>query len=106
MREKTTILLSKDWFQLKFLVFSESPQTGTVVRVPRETEYRQLSEDEQFPPEAIVDLPLDCGQQIIDQLWQMGLRPSSDISSTGQDEAQKAHISDLRDIVRTVLSIK
>lgn len=105
MRPKTTILLSKDWFQLKFLVFFEST-TGTMVRVPKEIEYRQLSESEPFPPEAIVDLPLDCGQQLVDQLWQLGYRPSSGISSTGQDEAQKDHINDLRDIVRTLLSIK
>lgn len=105
MRPKTTILLSRDWFSLKFLVFTEN-QAGTTVRVPKEIEYRQLSPDEQFPPDAIVDLSLDCAQQMIDQLWQMGFRPSVGVSSTGQDEAQKAHITDLRDIVRTFLGIK
>lgn len=105
MRPKTTILLSKDWFQFKFLIFSES-HLGAVVRVPKEVEYRQLTDNENFPTEAIVDLPLDCGQQLIDQLWQMGYRPSSGVSSTGQDEAQKAHISDLREILFSFLGVK
>lgn len=56
-------------------------------------------------PEPTITLAVDEAQLLLDQLWHMGLRPSAGVSSTGQDAAQKAHISDLRSIVRSLLKI-
>lgn len=56
-------------------------------------------------PEPTITLAVEEAQHLLDQLWEMGLRPSAGVSSTGQDAAQKSHIADLRSIVRSLLRI-
>lgn len=46
-----------------------------------------------------VDLPFSAAQQLMDELWQAGCRPSQSIGSTGQVEAIKYHLEDMRKLV-------
>jgi hypothetical protein len=57
-----------------------------------------------FRSEPTVRIDVEEAQHLLDQLWEMGLRPSAGVSSTGQDAAQKEHISDLREIVRAFIA--
>jgi hypothetical protein len=45
------------------------------------------------------------GQQLIDELWRNGLRPSVAVSSVGQAEALQANLADLRGIADRLLKI-
>lgn len=42
-------------------------------------------------------------QQLIDELWACGLRPTEGSGSAGQSGAQQAHIADLRNITFKLL---
>lgn len=44
-------------------------------------------------------LPLDAAQRLMDELWQAGVKPSQSIGSTGQVEAIKYHLEDMRKLV-------
>lgn len=105
MRFKTKIFLQHDLFHgLRLLFIREGPRgTDRVLEIGN---WRDLAANEQPPRESVINVPGECGQQLIDQLWQMGYRPSVGISSAGQDEAQKAHIGDLRAILFSLLKIE
>jgi len=45
-------------------------------------------------------------QYLMDELWMMGIRPSRGVASTGQVEAQKAHIDDLRLVIGKLMQSK
>lgn len=63
--------------------------------------------DEEVPgklkpePTAVVDRA--AGQMLIDELWRAGLRPSAGLSSTGEAEARREHVADLRNVVNALL---
>lgn len=105
MRSHFKALLNRDFWRLQLLVIEES-ERGNVARVPKDIEWRTLEPNEQPPRDSIIDLPSECGQQLIDQLWQMGYRPNVGVSSTGQDEAQKDHINDFRMILFSLLAVE
>lgn len=93
------------WLMSIDMVIVDDRTDASYVLVPKE-EWQEVSPSDQAPRESIINLPLDAGQQMIDDLWRMGYRPSSGVSSTGQDEAQKSHISDLRRVIFSLLSIE
>jgi hypothetical protein len=50
-----------------------------------------------FPP--LMTMGSDMGQQLMDQLWECGLRPSEGAGSAGQMTAVQAHLNDMRRLV-------
>lgn len=52
-----------------------------------------------LPPEPTLRLTDDQGQQLVNQLWRAGFRPSEAVSSTGEREAMREHIKDLRGVI-------
>ena len=54
-----------------------------------------------IPPSA--KLSEDGLQSMMDQLWNLGIRPSQGVSSQGQDEARVEHIDDLRMVIDRIL---
>lgn len=44
-------------------------------------------------------LPFDAAQRLMDELWQAGVKPSQSVGSTGQVEAIKYHLEDMRKLV-------
>ena len=47
----------------------------------------------------MAELPWEAAQLLMDSMWSAGLRPSQSISSTGQAEAIKYHLEDMRRLV-------
>jgi len=47
----------------------------------------------------MLKLPLEAAQRLMDELWQAGVKPSQSIGSTGQVEAIKYHLEDMRKLV-------
>ncbi len=73
------------------------------VSVPRslEVETVELKEGDLVPyKEPLIKLQKDSAQELLDELWRAGLRPSNVKSLDGQIEAMQHHIDDLRWIVK------
>lgn len=49
--------------------------------------------------EPCMRIPFDHAQELIDELWQAGLRPSQSLGSVGQIDAVKYHLEDMRRLV-------
>lgn len=61
---------------------------------------RQMDSNELWKPiEPTVKMPMASGQQLIDDLWSAGLRPSEGTGSAGAFAAQGKHLVDLQRIV-------
>ncbi len=56
----------------------------------------------EHPPfkEPLIKLQKDSAQELLDELWRAGLRPSNVKSLDGQVEAMQHHIDDLRWIIK------
>lgn len=95
------VFLMRAYRDLNVMLIEEIPGSKNV-RVVRPLEFEERP---YFGYSAEPSLRIDQeeGQHIMDQLWQQGYRPSSGVSSTGEAEAQKSHISDLRQIVGWLL---
>ena len=56
--------------------------------------------------EPFLHLTIQEGQQLMDELWQCGLRPSEGTGSAGSLRATEKHLSDMRLIAMSKLNIK
>jgi hypothetical protein len=56
------------------------------------------------PTEALI-LPIEVAQELVDALWQCGLRPSEGSGSAGALRATEAHLKDTQEFSRRLLSI-
>lgn len=102
-RNNMGIHLNRSFFKLSLTIFKDLTNGKYQVLIPGE--YKDHHEtDINIPPS--INLPLELGQQLIDQLWNLGYRPSEGISSRGQNKAMKEHIKDLRNITYNLLNIK
>lgn len=61
-------------------------------------------EGSHFPP--TVSLKTEEAQQLMDELWRCGVRPSDDIGSTGQLSALQDHLKDMRQLVAAFMELK
>jgi len=52
-----------------------------------------------------VSLPHDLWQNVMNDLWHMGFRPSNVVASEGLKEAMASHIGDLRHIADQVIGL-
>jgi hypothetical protein len=50
-------------------------------------------------------MPADA-QQLLDELWRIGIRPSQEQGSTGQSAAMQKHLDDMRTIAFHTLKVK
>lgn len=103
-QENMQIRVQKSFSSLSFMIFKDSSRRD-FVDVVKPVEFTQVHDSATLNIEPTIRMPFECGQILIDDLWTLGFRPSSGVSSTGQDEAQKTHIADLRSIVRRLLNI-
>jgi len=58
------------------------------------------------PAQPFIKLEIQQAQQLIDELWQCGLRPSEGTGSAGSLKATENHLSDMRKIVFKKLNIE
>lgn len=67
-------------------------------------EFTTFKPDEAPPPGAI-ELPRKTAQELMDSLWECGLRPSEGSGSAGALRAVERHRDDLKEIVNRLLDI-
>lgn len=61
--------------------------------------YNTVEEGQAWPHNAGIDLPDDCLQQIMDELYRYGIRPTKFKDITGELEAKTYHLEDMRRLV-------
>ena len=66
-------------------------------------EWRDLEEGQMYPYSW--SIPLRCAQELMDDLWNCGIRPSEGTGSAGSLAATQAHLKDMRKLVETALDV-
>lgn len=62
-------------------------------------------EAEIVEPQEAIQLPRETAQQLMDALWQCGLRPSEGSGSAGSLKATESHLKDMQELSRRLLGI-
>lgn len=78
------------------LHFFERLHSGRIA-VARNMVFEEIDEDD-FVGEGAIFLPIDAAQQLIDELWNCGLRPSEGTGSAGSLAATERHLQDMKAI--------
>lgn len=60
-------------------------------------EFVRLEEGELANP--TFELKIEAAQQLMDELWQCGIRPTNEVGSVGQLQATEKHLEDMRKLV-------
>lgn len=66
--------------------------------------YAEIPEGQQADP--FLKLSPADAQQLLDELWRCGIRPSQEQGSTGQSAAMQKHLDDMRTIAFHTLKVK
>lgn len=81
---------------------SPDEQTGKMA-VATSLRFETIDEVNRMPDPAPLRLNLTSAQQLMDELWHCGLRPSEGQGSAGQLAATQAHLKDMQGIVHGLL---
>jgi hypothetical protein len=68
-------------------------------------QFTTVKESEAIQPQEQITLPLETAQELMDSLWQCGLRPSEGSGSAGSLKATENHLKDMQELSRRLLSI-
>jgi hypothetical protein len=88
-------------FSLRLFSVDQAKQKAYAVK---DLELDEIEDGFLMPPIASIQ-PQEV-QQLMDELWVAGLRPSEGVASTGQLEAMNAHVNDMRTIAFKLLNIR
>lgn len=75
------------------------------VFLPTQVEFKSLNDIGTEPP-PWVTLDRESAQRLMDELWNVGLRPSEGTGSAGQLASTQKHLADFRAIVQKTLDVK
>jgi hypothetical protein len=67
--------------------------------------WQTVPQGERAPEEPLLRLQRDDAQRLMDELWNVGLRPSEGSGSAGQLAAVQNHLEDMRTIAMSQLGI-
>ena len=62
-----------------------------------------LPQDEELPVDTPIEISHKQAQQLMDELWRCGLRPSEGTGSAGSLAATEKHLKDMREIAMGLL---
>jgi len=86
-----------------FLTYPD-PGCKDSVMVAQPLEFKQETDGVMIDP--VVRLNRSHIQQLMDELWMNGYRPSRGVSSAGQLESTQAHLNDMRVLASAALQIQ
>lgn len=88
------------------LTFYEKRDGEVGIARPLTMDYRPAHEaqSEQTYPTVIIDI--EAAQELMDQLWDCGLRPTEGSGSAGQLAATQKHLEDMRALVFQALHVE
>lgn len=67
--------------------------------------FKEYGATEMFEPSESINLPYATAQELMDELWQAGLRPSEGSGSAGSLRATENHLKDLQTLSWRLLSM-
>lgn len=67
-----------------------------VFSVAKPVEFVKTDENDAYDVEPALSLPMESAQQLMDELWRCGLRPSEGSGSSGSLAATERHLGDMR----------
>lgn len=107
MIETVGIKVARDPFgvrdRLNVLIYSHDPQARrTYVAQP----VVMKEHDPAVYMEPTAEIAVEDAQSLVNQLWELGIRPSQAAGSAGQLEAVNRHLGDLRTLLFQSLNIK
>lgn len=86
------------------LHFYERRQNGEISLLSG-LQFTTVKEAEAIQPQEEITLPLETAQELIDSLWQCGLRPSEGAGSAGSLKATENHLKDIQEFSQRLLSM-
>jgi len=86
----------EDW-SYGISLYMRQETVGLGMSIARPVEF--VSYDMNMTAEPMIRLSIEQGQQLIDELWQCGLRPSEGTGSAGSLAATERHLADMRKLV-------
>lgn len=112
----STTPVNGDLLPLEFMARREDWQNGISVYMRKctfnvhtafaEPVVMRVVEPDEFMPAPMLRLSIHEAQQLIDELWQCGLRPTEGTGSAGSLAATQAHLKDMRAIAFDLLQMK
>lgn len=93
----------EDW-TLGVSLFMRHRTEGMGICMAQPVEFKQ--EPEAVVCEPLIRLEVQEAQQLMDELWQCGLRPTEGTGSAGSLRSTEKHLADMRTIVMKKLEIK
>ncbi len=105
MKNRIEIRAEREWMRnsIALHLFTESSGDG-VGSVAKPIEFMTVEEGELFG-EPLMRLKMDQAQQLMDELWRAGLRPTEGTGSAGAMAATERHLKDMQTIVMHSLKI-
>ena len=85
------------WFYVVGYAAGDVARTGAITHVGDDITMRPVDEGSQMPPTFTLDA--QDAQDLIDQLWRIGLRPAEASFNGEAFAAQGAHLQDMRRLV-------
>lgn len=83
-------------------IYMRKVVVGMSVEIVQPVAFKRLSAEEAEQTmviEPVVRLPIQSAQQLMDELWQCGLRPTEGTGSAGSLAATERHLADMRALV-------
>lgn len=94
-----------DW-QYGIYLHARQVVEGISQAVAKPVEFETVEQDYCGTLQPMFQLSIHQGQQLMDELWNCGLRPSEGTGSAGQLAATQQHLRDMRTIAFNTLNIK
>lgn len=93
----------EDW-NFGIALYARQVIEGVNTRVAQSLNLQTIKPGEFAPPFATIDI--QAAQQLMDELWQCGLRPTEGTGSAGSLKATENHLNDMRKIAFKGIGIK
>jgi len=96
----------QDHYRHRINLYVDAVRGREVVAVGQPIEMREARDDDRYSADLpIISIFPDAAQQLMDDLWRCGVRPTEGCGSTGQLDAVRSHLADLRAIVFDKLKV-
>jgi hypothetical protein len=97
------VFVNRKMGRLLEVAFSSRGMDGKS-QIMKPVQFETVEEGVWFEPAMVLDI--EEGQQLMDELWRAGLRPTEGTGSAGSLAATERHLSDMRTIVASKLNVE
>lgn len=93
------IMARRDQWREGVSIFMRQVIVGVSMELAQPVEFKTVDANDHSPVEPVMRLPIHSAQQLMDELWQCGLRPTEGTGSAGSLAATERHLADMRRLV-------